>query len=78
MGVLKSLGQADFKTVPGFAFWAIFEGDIEGFTPLKVMLATTVYWRSNTDNKERKVIGWHDGTNWLIVRLKDYICVLSL
>ena len=22
-------GQADFKTVPGFAFRAIFEGDIE-------------------------------------------------
>ena len=41
-GVLESSGWADFKTVPGFAFRAIFEGDIEGFTPLKVMLATTV------------------------------------
>ena len=29
-GVLESSGQADFKTVPGFAFTAIFEGDIEG------------------------------------------------
>ena len=29
-GVLESLGQAVFKTDPGFAFWARFEGDIEG------------------------------------------------
>ena len=27
-GVLESSGQADFKTVPGFAFRAKFEGDI--------------------------------------------------
>ena len=27
---------------PGFAFRATFDGDIEGFTLLKVMLATTV------------------------------------
>ena len=42
-GVLESSGQADFKTVPGFAFRAKFEGDIEGFTLLKVLLATTVW-----------------------------------
>ena len=41
-GVLESSGQADFKTVPGFAFRAIFDGCIEGFTLLKVLLATTV------------------------------------
>ena len=41
-GVLKSSGQAVFKTVPGFAFRATFEVDIEGFTPVKVMVATTV------------------------------------
>ena len=33
---------SDFKTVPGFAFRAIFDGCIEGFTLLKVLLATTV------------------------------------
>ena len=41
-GVLESSGRADFKTVPGFAFRATFEVDIEGFTPVKVMVATTV------------------------------------
>ena len=41
--VLELLGQADFKTVPGFAFRATFEGCIEGFTLLQVLLATTVY-----------------------------------
>ena len=41
------------------------------------MLATTVYWRSNTDNKERKVIGWHDGTNWLILSPKDYTVLIK-
>jgi len=40
---LESSGQADFKTVPGFSFRAAFEGDIEGFTLLKVLLANTVY-----------------------------------
>ena len=39
---MESSGQAVFKTVPGFAFRATFEGDIEGFRPLKVLLATTV------------------------------------
>ena len=29
-GVLESSGRADFKTVPGFAFRATFEVDIEG------------------------------------------------
>ena len=38
---MESLGRADFKTVPGFAFRATFEVDIEGFTPVKVMVATT-------------------------------------
>ena len=43
---MESSGWADFKTVPGFTFRATFEGDIEGFTLLKVMLATTVcmFW----------------------------------
>ena len=40
---MESLGRADFKTVPGFAFRATFEVDIEGFTPVKVVVATTVY-----------------------------------
>ena len=40
---MKSSGQADFKTVPGFAIRATFEVDIEGFTLLKVLLATTVF-----------------------------------
>ena len=39
---MESLGRADFKTVPGFAFRATFEVDIEGFTPVKVVVATTV------------------------------------
>ena len=39
---MESSGRADFKTVPGFAFTAKFEGDIEGFTLVKVLLATTV------------------------------------
>ena len=40
---MESSGRADFKTVPGFAFRATFEVDIEGFTPVKVVVATTVY-----------------------------------
>ena len=40
---MESSGQAVFKTVPGFAFRATFEVDIEGFTPVKVMVATTVF-----------------------------------
>ena len=39
---MESSGQAVFKTVPVFAFIATFNGDIEGFKPLKVLLATTV------------------------------------
>ena len=39
--VLESSEQADFKTI--LAFRATFEGDVEGFTLLKVMLANTVY-----------------------------------
>ena len=39
---MESSGRAVFKTVPGFAFRATFEVDIEGFTPVKVMEATTV------------------------------------
>ena len=39
---MESSGRAVFKTVPGFAFRATFEVDIEGFTPVKVMVATTV------------------------------------
>ena len=39
---MESSGQAVSKTVPGFAFWATFEGDTEGFRPLKVMVASTV------------------------------------
>ena len=39
----ESSGRADSKTVPGFAFRATFEVDIEGFTPVKVMVATTVW-----------------------------------
>ena len=48
---MESSGQADFKTVPGFAFRKTFKVDIEGFTPLKVMLATTVYI------KKMKIVG---------------------
>ena len=40
---MESSGQAVFKTVPAFACRATFEGDIESFRPLKVLLATTVY-----------------------------------
>ena len=39
---MESSGQADLNTVLGFAFRATFDGDIEGFTLLKVLLATTV------------------------------------
>ena len=39
---MESSGRTVFKTVPGFACRATFEGDIEGFTPLKVLLATTL------------------------------------
>ena len=42
MGVLES-SWAVFKTVPGFALWATFEGDIEGFRPPKVLFASTVF-----------------------------------
>ena len=31
------------KTVPGFEFRATFEGDIEGFRLLQVLVATTVF-----------------------------------
>ena len=41
LGVFKN-PQAVSKTVPGFAFCATFEGDIEGFRPLKVMVSSTV------------------------------------
>ena len=45
---MESSGWAVFKTVPGFAFRATFEVDIEGFTPVKVVVATTastyIYW----------------------------------
>ena len=40
---MESSGRAVFKTVPGFAFRATFEVDIEGFTVVKVMMATTVF-----------------------------------
>ena len=40
---MKSSGRANFKTVPEFAFRATLEVDIEGFTPVKVMVATTVF-----------------------------------
>ena len=43
---MESSGQADSKTVPGFAFRATFEGVIEGFTLLKVLLATTALNKS--------------------------------
>ena len=39
---MESSGRAVSKTVPGFEFRATFEGDIEGFRPVKVMVATTV------------------------------------
>ena len=41
-GVLESSGRAVSKTVPGFEFRATFEGDIKGFRPLQVLVATTV------------------------------------
>ena len=41
---MESSGRADFKTVPGFAFRATFEGDIKGFRPLKVLFATTALY----------------------------------
>ena len=40
---MESSGQAESKTVPEFAFLATFEGDIVGFTLVKVLVATTVY-----------------------------------
>ena len=40
---MESSGREDFKTVPGFAFIAKFEGDIDGFTLVKVLVATTVF-----------------------------------
>ena len=49
--VLESSGQADFKTVPGFAFRATFEVDIEGFTPVKVVVATTVLLQARLDQR---------------------------
>ena len=54
LGVLESSGQTVFKTVPGFAFRATFEGDIEGFRPLKVLLATTVYGRRKCQHSPQK------------------------
>ena len=39
---MESSGRAVSKTVPGFEFRATFEGDIEGFIPLQVLVATTV------------------------------------
>ena len=39
---MESSGRAVSKTVPGFEFRATFEGDIEGFRPVKVLVATTV------------------------------------
>ena len=42
MESLESSGRAVSKTVPGFEFRATFEGDIEGFRPVKVLVATTV------------------------------------
>ena len=40
---MESSGRAVSKTVPGFEFRATFEGDIEGFRPVKVLVATTVF-----------------------------------
>ena len=53
---MESSGQADFKTVPWFALWATFEGDIEGFTLLKVKLATTVLFTLTWPMDEFKCI----------------------
>ena len=39
---MESSGRAVSKTVPGFEGRATFEGDIEGFRPVKVLVATTV------------------------------------
>ena len=39
---MESSGRAVSKTVPGFEFRATFEGDIEGFRLVKVLVATTV------------------------------------
>ena len=39
---MESSGRADFRTVPGFAFRATFDVDIEGLTLLKVLLASTI------------------------------------
>ena len=36
---MECSGEADFKTVPGFEFRATFEGDIEGFRLLQVLVA---------------------------------------
>ena len=66
---MESSGRVS-QTVPGFAFWATFEGDTEGFRPLKVMVASTVFklgsisyqytgvrvnWQCLTDKKERSI-----------------------
>ena len=40
---MESSGRAESKTVPEFAFWATFEGDIAGFALVKVLVATTVF-----------------------------------
>ena len=42
-GVLETSGWEVFNTVPGFALRATFEVDIEGFTLVKIMVATTVW-----------------------------------
>ena len=54
---MESSGRAVFKTVPGFACRATFEGDIEGFRLLKVLLATTVSEMKN---------GWHMNSAYII------------
>ena len=41
---MESSGRAVSKTVPGFEFRATFEGDIEGFRLLIVLVAATVFW----------------------------------
>ena len=58
---MESSGRAVSKTVPGFEFRATFEGDIEGFRPLKVLVATTVYGKfSDMVNLDTDTMGPDD------------------
>ena len=68
---MESLGQADYKTVPGFEFRATFEGDIKGFTLVKVMVATTVcseeneyeFGQNSPQNKTKNLISFEKLSN---------------